>query len=112
VNLNVNVNPDLHGTWISTSAANALIKTLVFGPGTCTIDGAPGQWAVKGAEIWLMQRQSRSGRKWILTVEGNDTLVLSCPEDFNYLGGNEYFYFQMTPPGTVVTLARVARESG
>ncbi len=102
---------DLSGKWAA--ASPAIAKLVLDAGGTCSIDGRPGRWQVMEDDIWLLDDSTRAGTKWRFSLSGGDTLVLSHPEDFKYLGGKEYLYFQMTPPSTVVLLTRASlRENG
>ncbi len=101
---------DFSGAWVATSD---VIKTLVLRPdGTCHVDDTPARWQAAGDEVWLLDGKTRAGTKWKFTFGGDDTLILSRPEDFKYLGGSEYVYFQMTPPSTVVSFTRASRAGG
>ncbi|MBN2151984.1 MAG: hypothetical protein JW839_11085 [Candidatus Lokiarchaeota archaeon] len=95
------------GTWVAASGA---IKALVLRPdGSCQVDGAPARWRAMGDEVWLLDDEARAGTRWRYSCQGDGTLALTSPEDFKYLGGNEYIYFQMTPPSAVVILTRAGR---
>ncbi len=98
------VKNDLTGTWAATSD---IIKALVLRPdGICQVDGTPARWQAAGDEVWLLDGKTRAGTKWKFTLEGDATLVFSSPEDFKYIGGSQYIYFQMVDPGTIITFSR------
>jgi hypothetical protein len=99
------VNEGLIGAWVATSD---VIKDFVLRPdGSCQVDGTPALWQAAGDEIWLLDGKTRAGTKWKFVLEGDATLLLSAPEDFKYLGGSKYVYFQMIDPGTVINFARI-----
>nr|MDO8084843.1 hypothetical protein [Candidatus Sigynarchaeum springense] len=94
----------MEGNWV---AASGIIKVLLLRPdGSCRVDGTPARWMAAGDEIWLLDGNTRAGTKWKFSLEGNATLLFSRPEDFKYLGGKDYIYFQMSDPGTVITFSR------
>ncbi len=98
------MNNDLSGTWIATSD---VIKVLMLRPdGTCQVDSTPARWQAAGDEVWLLDCKTRAGTKWKFALEGDATLIFSSPEDFKYMGGSQYVYFQMIDPGTVIHFAR------
>ncbi|MEX2684470.1 MAG: hypothetical protein Q6373_023065 [Candidatus Sigynarchaeota archaeon] len=95
---------DLTGTWRATSD---VINVLVLrSDGSCLVDGTPARWQAVGDEIWLFDSNNRIGTKWKFSFEGNDTLFFSRPEDFKYLGGTSYIYFQMIDPGAIIRFDR------
>jgi hypothetical protein len=98
------VKNELVGTWIATSD---VIKLLVVLPdGSCHVDGTLARWQALGDEVWLLDNKTRAGTKWKFALEGDATLIFSSPEDFKYLGGGEYVYFQIIDPGTIINFER------
>ena len=95
---------DLSGTWVATSD---VIKVLVFrADGTCQVDGTPARWQAAGDEVWLLDGKTRAGTKWKFAIDADGGLIFSSPEDFKYLGGSKYIYYQMIDPGTTIAFHR------
>ena len=95
---------DLSGTWVATSD---VIKMLVLrADGSCTVDSTLARWQAANDEIWLLDGKTRAGTKWRFAFADSATLVFTRPEDFKYLGGKGYIYFQMIDPGTVIRFSR------
>jgi hypothetical protein len=98
------VKENISGTWAATSD---VIKALVLRPdGNCSVDGTPARWQAAGDEIWLLDGKTKAGTKWRFAFADNVTLIFTCPEDFKYLGGKGYIYFQMIDPGTIIRFSR------
>lgn len=98
------MNEVLIGTWIATSD---VIKSLELKPdGMCHVDGTPARWQVEHDEIWLLDTKARGGTKWKFAFDGDDAMIFSSPDDFKYIGGSSYIYFQLIDPGTVIRLER------
>lgn len=96
----------LTGCWAPTTEAGPHVELREDGRFAFADEG--GRYLVQGPEIWLLRDgEPRMGTKWRLTLD-DQHLVLSHPEDFQYLGGSDYLYLQLTPPETTWTLAPAA----
>lgn len=95
--------PEHYGTW-KTGGKDPVVLQLKAG-GLYRWNKTEGRYQIMDGHIWLLEK-TRTGTKWKLELAGN-VLTLSRPEDFKYLGGKGYLYFQMTNPALAHVFARV-----
>ncbi|MHA1300270.1 MAG: hypothetical protein ACTSO9_12685 [Candidatus Helarchaeota archaeon] len=92
------------GTWKS---ENLAYEDIIIREGFYKWGDKSGKWAIQGSEIWFLEENSQAGTKWFFEFESNEKLIFFNPEDFKYLGGGEYIYFQMTSPHSKIVFSRI-----
>ncbi len=85
--------PELTGIWKCTENEKPIELTF-FDDGRYQWGEERGRFQLKDDVIWLMT-EKRIGKKWHIKIEENK-MTLNKPEDFRYLGGPSYFYYQVT----------------
>ena len=95
--------PGHYGTW-TTGGTKPVVLKLQAG-GIYRWDKTEGRYQIMDGHIWLLEK-TRTGTKWKMDLAG-DALTLSRPEDFKYIGGKGYVYFQMTNPALAHAFTRV-----